>query len=181
MEKGALYASDMPSIRKVIEMALDQTCAYSLEQLTEALLGLNAIRNEVRLRADSSPLAKTITGVASESAEKAVEKAVEKRVGAAPTTTANPGQADEAAAKAAAAAAQTRRFNAWATLKEDVTGAFVGASTGSTILAGPGFPIASLAFLSPAGPVAAVVPVLGAIIGAGMLSGLEVARGKTSP
>jgi hypothetical protein len=173
MEKGALNASDMAPITKVIDIALDQTYADSLERLTEALLRLSAIRNEIRLRADSSPLAKTITGVASQSAEKAVEKAVETRVSAENTTTsATPGQAAEAA--------QTRRGNAWATLKEDVTGAFVGASTASTILAGPGFPLASLAFLSPLGPVAMVVPVLGAVMGAGMMSGLELARRKTN-
>jgi hypothetical protein len=71
LAKSALHPSDMPNMTKVIETATEDHTS-SLEMLVQGLIKLNAIHKEVRLSADSSPLAKTITGIACDSAEKAV-------------------------------------------------------------------------------------------------------------
>jgi hypothetical protein len=55
----------------------------------------------------------------------------------------------------------------------DVIDAFTGATTAATILSVPGLPIVFLAVL---GSVAAVVPVPGALVGAGMMPGVERAH-----
>jgi hypothetical protein len=158
IDKSALHPSDMSHMAKVIETTVDQNYSSSQERLVQGWTQLNVIHNEVRLSTDSSPLAKTITGIASESAAKAVAEAT------APSGTET------------TQAAQTQRSRWWGAVWADVSGAFTGAGTAATILAVPGFPMASLAVLGAAGPAAAVVPVLGALIGASMMSGIDLAR-----
>jgi hypothetical protein len=162
IEKSALYPSDTSHMTRVIETATDETYASSLERLVQGLTQLNAIRNEVRLSTDSSPLATAISSIASESAEKAVEAA------------ATHPSSDSAKAEAQ----QTRRKRWWDAVLADVDGAFTGAAAVAAVLAVPGFPLAALAVLGPLGPAAAVVPVLGAVVGGGLRSGIERARIK---
>jgi hypothetical protein len=157
IEKRALYASDKSRMTKVIETATDESYASSMERLVQGLTQLNAIRNEVRLSTDSSPLAKTITSIASDSAEKAVE-------------------VEAAASNQEPQVAASRRKKWWGAVLADVNGALGGAGAAAGVLAIPGFPIAALAVLGPLGPAAAVVTALGAIVGAGLGSGIEQAR-----
>ena len=163
--KDALHPSDMSYMTKVIETAVDQSYAGSPQKLAQGLIQLNAIHKEVRLSADTSPLARTITGIASDSAEKAVDAEAN-----APTSSDT---------QTAQQTAQKRRTRWWGAVTADVGGAFTGAGTAATILAAPGFPIASVAVLGAVGPAAAVVPVLGALIGAGMMSGIDLARTRS--
>jgi len=117
------------------------------------------MHKEARLSADSSKLAKTITGIASDSAQKEVAM-----------------QATAPATPATDAAATERRARRWGVVEVDVTGALTGGATAATIMAVPGFPVISLGIAAVLGPAALVLPALGAIIGAGMISGAELKR-----
>ncbi len=121
----ALNSSDMSPMTKVIETVVRKNHAESLVTLVQALNQLNAIRNEVRRSADSSSLAKAITGIASDSAENTVKL----EAGApkdSPTET-NDGP--------------KRRARWWGSVLVDVDGAFMGASAAAGILAIPGVSI----------------------------------------
>jgi hypothetical protein len=161
LEKNALYQTDMPHMTKLIETVIQQQGQlYTLASLAQALSQLNALNKEVRLNVSGSPLAKTISGIAADSAATAVQA---EATSATPTATVG---------------GPLGRSRWWDALTADVTGAFTGAGTAATILAVPGFPVASLAALGIVGPTAVAVPVLGALIGAGMMSGIDLARSR---
>lgn len=168
LSRGALAAGDMAPMTKMIEIIMDVGHAQSLETMVKGRMEINAVRREIRERATSSELALTIAGIVSDSADKAVDLEASAATG---TTSAVPGMDN--------IESQKRRSSLWNTVKEDGMGAMVGAATASTIIAGPGFPLAALAVLGPLGPVAAVVPALGALIGGGMMSGIAMA--ETNP
>ena len=159
MEKSALYPSDRLRMGKLIETVTDTKFASSLEQMVQGHDQLEQMHKEARLSADSSKLAKTITGIASDSAQKEVAM-----------------QATAPATPATDAAATERRARRWGVVEVDVTGALTGGATAATIMAVPGFPVISLGIAAVLGPAALVLPALGAIIGAGMISGAELKR-----
>lgn len=159
--QGSLHASDMEPLAKMIQTMMDDGHAQSLQMMATGRMEINAVHRQLRESATSSELARTIAGIVSDSAEKAVDMVV-----SAPPNEPPP-------------AATSRRQSLWNMLKDDGMGAMVGAATASTIIAGPGFPIASLAVLGALGPAAAVMPVLGAIIGGGMMSGFALAATKS--
>jgi len=159
IEKGALHPGDMSRMTRVIETAMDDSYASSLERLVQGFIQLSQIHKEVRSSPDSSPLAKTIAGIASDSAEKAIE-----------ATTSTTPAAGSQAAEAQRAAAEARRKSYWGSVKEDVTGAFVGAGSIAAVVA----VVAALA------PAAAPIIAAAAVVGGGMQSGFELARTRPS-
>jgi hypothetical protein len=161
LSRGALAAGDMAPMTKMIQTIMDEQHAQSLETMVRGRMAINAVRREIRESATSSELARTIAGIVSDSAEKAVDM----------EASATPGAAD-----ALPGGEYKRRSGLWNTVKEDGMGAMVGAATAATIIAGPGFPLASLAVVGALGPAAAVVPALGALIGGGMMSGIALAQ-----
>ena len=161
LSRGALVVDDMPSITKIVQTIMDDGHSKSLEAMVKGQMQINAVRREIRERAAGSELDRTIAGIVSDSANKAVDLEA---------TAVPPGEP---------VVAQNRRSNLWNAVKEDGMGAMVGAATASTIIAGPQFPLAALALLSPLGPTAVVVPTLGALIGGGMMSGIALAESRS--
>jgi hypothetical protein len=159
LTNGALYPSDRMRMERVIETVSDTQFASSFERLVQGHDQLDQIHREARLSADTSVLAKTITGIASDSAQKAVAM----EAAAPPAPSGDP-------------VATQRRARRWGVVAVDVTGAFTGAATAATIMAVPGFPAISLGVAAVLGPAALVLPAFGAIIGGSMTSGAELRR-----
>jgi hypothetical protein len=144
-------------MEKLIEAVTDEHVADSLGTMVQGQHNLDQMHREAQVSGDSSVLAKTVTSIASDSAQKAVAMEV-----AAPTTSGD--------------AAATQRQSRWGLVGVDVTGALTGAATAATILAVPGRPAISLGIAVALGPLALLLPPLGAIIGSGMTSGAELRR-----
>jgi hypothetical protein len=72
LANGALYPCDRLRMERLIETVTDTQFASSLERMVEGQDKLDQMHREARLSVDSSVLAKTITGIASDSAQKAV-------------------------------------------------------------------------------------------------------------
>jgi hypothetical protein len=163
LANGALYPSDRLRMERLIETVTDTQFASSLERMVQGQDQLDQMHREARLSVDSSALAKTITCIASDSAQKAVAM----EAAAPPAPPEDP---------VVVAAATQRRARRWGVVLVDVTGAFTGAGTAATIMAGPGFPAIALGVAAVLGSAAVVLPAFGAIIGGSMTSGAELRR-----
>ena len=165
IEAKALLAADMVHMTRLIDIVCDDDFGKDDTRMLEGVARITEINDAVRLDPNTSALAKTITGIAHDSAQNVALGRISKDKDSATPTGANQMQPK-----------QSKRHTLWGTVKDDVSGAFSGASAIGTIMAVPGFPIAWLGVLSVLGPPAAVAPILGAVVGAGLLSGIEYAR-----
>ena len=159
-QQQALRPSDMPHMRMMVDTVCDNTFGESIDRLMEGAAKLQSIHNQVRLNAETSRLAKTVSGIAHNSAQNAVFGI-------------------EQAAPQAAAMPKTEPARGWGIVKEDTNGALSGAGLALGITTIPGAAVAVAAVASALGPAMPILGVLGALVGAGVISGMEWARTKT--
>jgi hypothetical protein len=167
MQYRALKPSDMPHMRTIV----DTVCDDSFGQHASALMGgaakLQSVDNEVRLSAETSGLAKTLAGIAHNSAQNAV-------FGMAPPESILPPAPNP---QPASPKLEPRRR--WGIVKDDVNGALSGAGLAVGIVATPGASAAAAAIAGALGPAMGVLGILGALFAGGAVSGLEWARSKS--
>jgi len=159
-QQQALRLSDMPHMRMMIDTVCDNRFGQSIEQLMEGAAKLQSIHNQVRLNADTSRLAKTVSGIAHNSAQNAIFGIEQTTPQAAPIPKPEPARG-------------------WGIVKEDTNGALSGAGLALGIATTPGAAVTVAALTTALGPAIPILGVLGALVGAGVISGMEWARTKT--
>jgi hypothetical protein len=170
----ALAPEDLPHMRKIIDIVCNGTFGQGIDQLMLGSAELQSADDQVRYSTETSRLAKAVSGIARNSAQNAVfgiESSVHTpspsnvTVPPAPIPSSTPNVADP-----------VRR---WGIVKDDVNGALSGAGLAVGVVAMPGG--AALAALTAAlGPALPFFGVIGALLGAGVISGIEWARTKRS-
>lgn len=154
-ERGALTESDVPQLERVVDIVLDEHNADTLAYMVQAQAALATAYRTLRLNPDASTTARTVAGIAADSAGRAVAQVAAEEAGTAP-------------AAADAQSAKQRRQNFWATVKDDVNGAVGGAG----LLVG----LAAVGTLGLALPPIMTLGALGALGTASLVSGIELAR-----
>jgi hypothetical protein len=153
---GALNATDVPIMHRVIDIVCD--LRYRTEP-REGLQGLVDANLEVRLSRHTSSTAKAIVGIAEDSARNAVVLMPSQPAAAGKP---QPDQSDPG--------------RLWDTVKEDVLGAIGLTGCAAAVLAVPSVPAALL--LTTLGGPAVAFPAI-AILGSGLLSGIDSAKRRT--
>jgi hypothetical protein len=153
----ALEACDMPHMRMMVDTVCDNSFGENMDRLMQGAAKLQSVHDQVRLNAETSRLAKTLSGIAHNSAQNAVFGIEET----APTLPPDTG----------------RR---WGIVKDDTNAALSGAGLALGMAAIPGATVAVAAVTSALGPAMAILGVLGALTAAGVVSGMEWARTKPS-
>jgi hypothetical protein len=154
-QQRALGPCDMPHMRMMVEIVCDNSFGENQEGLMQGAAKLQSIHDQVRLNAETSRLAKTLSGIAHNSAQTAVF-GIEQ----------------------AAPMPQPVSERKWGIVKDDVNGALSGAGLALSMAATPGAAMAVGAVTSALGPAMAVLGVLGALVAGGVVSGIEWARTK---
>jgi hypothetical protein len=72
VQQQALRPSDMPHMRMMVDTVCDNRFGENIERLMEGAAKLQSIDNQVRLSAETSRLAKAVSGIAHNSAQNAV-------------------------------------------------------------------------------------------------------------
>jgi hypothetical protein len=150
LDLQALYPQDKLYLYNLI----DVVCHGSNITLEDGLRQIDAIDEAVRNNISTSDVAKVTTGIVHRSAKHAVASLESQKI----------------------KEPETAGMSLWNAVEEDFKGCLSGGVTMATIAAVPGFSLASLGFVAAASVPITWVPVVGALIGAGVTSGWKYAR-----
>jgi len=167
LQHRALQPSDVSHMQAIVDTVCDDTFGQNGSTLMRGAAKLQSVDSVVRLSGETSGLARAIAGIAHSSAQNAL-------LGMAPPDSIVPPTTE---VQSTSAKPDPRRR--WGIVKDDVNGALSGAGLVVGIVATPAAAAAATAIAGALGPAIGVLGTLGALIAAGVVSGLEWARSKS--